>query len=87
MFLMQETRKKAKKARAHHKYNHHLSRNGYARLTAEIMQETVPEEEEIDRAMLWKRARETRGKALYTDEDIDGIREGCLSYGAAFVFK
>ncbi|MFS8034524.1 hypothetical protein Hanom_Chr17g01582161 [Helianthus anomalus] len=28
-----------------------------------------------------------RGKAVYTDEDIDGIREGCLSYGAAFVFK
>ncbi|MFS7946123.1 hypothetical protein Hanom_Chr06g00532351 [Helianthus anomalus] len=29
-----------------------------------------------------------RGKAIYTVEDIDGIREGCLSYGAAFdVFR
>ncbi|KAF5755015.1 hypothetical protein HanXRQr2_Chr17g0797811 [Helianthus annuus] len=28
-----------------------------------------------------------RGKAVYTDEDIDGIREGCSSYEAAFVFK
>ncbi|KAJ0442203.1 putative Ulp1 peptidase [Helianthus annuus] len=28
-----------------------------------------------------------RGKTVYTDEDIDGILEGCLSYGAAFVFK
>ncbi|MFS8027281.1 hypothetical protein Hanom_Chr16g01496861 [Helianthus anomalus] len=28
-----------------------------------------------------------RGKAIYTVEDIDGIREGCLSYGTTFVFK
>uniref|UniRef100_A0A251TY09 Transposase, Ptta/En/Spm, plant n=1 Tax=Helianthus annuus TaxID=4232 RepID=A0A251TY09_HELAN len=33
----EETSKKAKKVRAHHKYNHHLSRKGYARLTTEIV--------------------------------------------------
>ncbi|KAM0004061.1 putative papain-like cysteine peptidase superfamily [Helianthus debilis subsp. tardiflorus] len=27
------------------------------------------------------------GKEVYTDEDIDEIREGCSSYGATFVFK
>ncbi|KAM0063468.1 hypothetical protein Hdeb2414_s0003g00091221 [Helianthus debilis subsp. tardiflorus] len=27
------------------------------------------------------------GKVVYTDGDIDGIREGCSSYGATFVFK
>ncbi|KAJ0605849.1 hypothetical protein HanRHA438_Chr02g0091951 [Helianthus annuus] len=27
------------------------------------------------------------GKVVYTDEDIDGIHEGCSSYGATFVFK
>ncbi|KAJ0771836.1 putative Ulp1 protease family catalytic domain, papain-like cysteine peptidase superfamily [Helianthus annuus] len=27
------------------------------------------------------------GKVVYTDEDIDGIRKGCSSYGATFVFK
>ncbi|MFS7973163.1 putative papain-like cysteine peptidase superfamily [Helianthus anomalus] len=27
------------------------------------------------------------GKVVYTDEDIDGIDEGCSSYGAMFVFK
>ncbi|MFS7915833.1 hypothetical protein Hanom_Chr02g00169981 [Helianthus anomalus] len=28
-----------------------------------------------------------RGKAVYTDEDIDGIPEGCSSYEVVFVFK
>ncbi|MFS7966052.1 hypothetical protein Hanom_Chr09g00769361 [Helianthus anomalus] len=27
------------------------------------------------------------GKVVYMDEDIDGIREGCSSYGATFIFK
>ncbi|CAI9304395.1 unnamed protein product [Lactuca saligna] len=50
----------AKKVRAHHKYNHRLSRKGYARLIVEIMQQTGKTEEEIDRTMLWKKARETK---------------------------
>ncbi|XP_035839912.1 uncharacterized protein LOC118487310 [Helianthus annuus] len=66
----EETSKKAKKARAHHKYNHHLSRKGYARLTAEIMQETGLEEEEIDRAMLWKRARELKTGGFDSDVQV-----------------
>ncbi|KAF5791510.1 hypothetical protein HanXRQr2_Chr09g0395611 [Helianthus annuus] len=70
MFLMQETSKKAKKVRAHHKYNHHLSRKGYARLTTEIMQETGLEEEEIDRAMLWKRARELKIGGFDSDVQV-----------------
>ncbi|MFS7993654.1 putative papain-like cysteine peptidase superfamily [Helianthus anomalus] len=27
------------------------------------------------------------GKVVYMDEDIDGIGDGCSSYGAMFVFK
>ncbi|MFS7949014.1 hypothetical protein Hanom_Chr06g00566571 [Helianthus anomalus] len=26
-------------------------------------------------------------KVVYMDEDIDGIREGCSSYEATFIFK
>ncbi|MFS7963595.1 hypothetical protein Hanom_Chr08g00740231 [Helianthus anomalus] len=57
MFLMQDRSKKGKRLRAHNKYNHHLSRKGYANLLVEMMQETGKTEEEIDRAMLWKKAR------------------------------
>ncbi|MFS7889183.1 hypothetical protein Hanom_Chr00s000003g01603971 [Helianthus anomalus] len=76
----EETSKKAKKVRAHHKYNHHLSRKGYARLTTEIMQETGLEEEEIDRAMLWKRARELKIGGFDSDvqvvvDRIDQLKE------------
>ncbi|KAF5796781.1 hypothetical protein HanXRQr2_Chr08g0355831 [Helianthus annuus] len=76
----EETSKKAKKVRAHHKYNHHLSRKGYARLTTEIMQETGLEEEEIDRAMLWKRARELKIGGFDSDvqvvvDRIDKLKE------------
>ncbi|KAI7750443.1 hypothetical protein M8C21_004696, partial [Ambrosia artemisiifolia] len=56
----QEKSKKAKEVRAHNIYNHHLSRKGYARLQAELMAETGKTEEEIDRAMLWKKARERK---------------------------
>nr|KAJ0208359.1 hypothetical protein LSAT_V11C500258150 [Lactuca sativa] len=49
---------KAKNTRAHHKYNHRLSRNGYTRLIN--MQETGKTEEEIDRTLLWKKERELK---------------------------
>ncbi|KAK9076249.1 hypothetical protein SSX86_004582 [Deinandra increscens subsp. villosa] len=52
--------KKAKTVRAHNKYNHRLSRKGYAGLITEIMQETGKAEEEIDRVVCWKRAREMK---------------------------
>ncbi|CAI9286071.1 unnamed protein product [Lactuca saligna] len=51
---------KAKNTRAHHKYNHRLSRKGYAGLINDIMQETDKTEEEIDRTLLWKKARELK---------------------------
>nr|KAJ0193080.1 hypothetical protein LSAT_V11C800436100 [Lactuca sativa] len=66
---------KAKKVRAHHKYNHHLSRKGYDGLINEIMQETGKTEEEIDRTMLWKKARElkTGGHKLDVKITVDRI--------------
>nr|KAJ0191502.1 hypothetical protein LSAT_V11C800450430 [Lactuca sativa] len=56
----EEKSMKAKNTRAHHKYNHRLSRKGYARLINDIMQETGKTEEEIDRTVLWKKARELK---------------------------
>nr|KAJ0184561.1 hypothetical protein LSAT_V11C900493200 [Lactuca sativa] len=57
---MFEKSMKAKNTRAHHKYNHRLSRKGYAGLINDIMQETGKTEEEIDRTVLWKKARELK---------------------------
>ncbi|CAH1427292.1 unnamed protein product [Lactuca virosa] len=51
---------KAKNVRAHHKYNHRLSRKGYAGLINDIMQETGKTKEENDKTMLWKKARELK---------------------------
>nr|KAJ0223907.1 hypothetical protein LSAT_V11C200076590 [Lactuca sativa] len=48
----EEKSTKAKNTRAHHKYNHHLSRKGYAGLINDIMQETGKTEEEIDRTLM-----------------------------------
>ncbi|KAE8725780.1 hypothetical protein F3Y22_tig00008145pilonHSYRG00058 [Hibiscus syriacus] len=45
---------KVKKMRGQHRYNHRLSRKGYAGLTLEI------EEDEIDRTLLWKKARQMK---------------------------
>ncbi|KAE8720902.1 hypothetical protein F3Y22_tig00017996pilonHSYRG00070 [Hibiscus syriacus] len=56
----EEISEKAKKMRGQHRYNHRLSRKGYAGLTLEIMQETGKEEDEIDRALLWKKARQMK---------------------------
>ncbi|KAE8701949.1 hypothetical protein F3Y22_tig00110503pilonHSYRG00256 [Hibiscus syriacus] len=59
-----EISEKAKKMRGQHRYNYRLSRKGYAGLTLEIMQETGKEEDEIDRALLWKKARQMK-KGVY----------------------
>ncbi|KAK9058724.1 hypothetical protein SSX86_023566 [Deinandra increscens subsp. villosa] len=67
----EEKSKKAKITRAQNKYNHHLSRKGYSGLIEEIMQETGKAEEEIDRALTWKRARELK-KGGY-DPDVKKI--------------
>ncbi|KAE8661113.1 hypothetical protein F3Y22_tig00116939pilonHSYRG00277 [Hibiscus syriacus] len=56
----EEISQKAKKMRGQHRYNHRLSRKGYVGLTFEIMQETGKEEDEIDRALLWKKARQMK---------------------------
>nr|KAJ0207771.1 hypothetical protein LSAT_V11C500246210 [Lactuca sativa] len=58
---------KAKNTRAHHKYNHRLSRKGYAGLINDIMQETGKTEEEIDRTVLWKKASELKTGGYDTD--------------------
>ncbi|CAH1449866.1 unnamed protein product [Lactuca virosa] len=62
----EEKSTKAKNTRAHQKYNHRLSRKGYARLN-EIMQETGKTEEEIDRTLLWKKARELKTGGYESD--------------------
>nr|KAJ0226963.1 hypothetical protein LSAT_V11C100049460 [Lactuca sativa] len=46
--------RKLKNNRAHHQYNHRLSIKGYVRLINDIT------EEEIDRTLLWKKARELK---------------------------
>ncbi|KAI3763261.1 hypothetical protein L1987_53715 [Smallanthus sonchifolius] len=79
-----DTSKKSKNVRANNKYNHRLSRKGYAGLTADMMQETGKTEEEIDRATLWKKARElkTGGFDSNVQEIVDKIDElqnsGCF---------
>ncbi|KAI3802140.1 hypothetical protein L1987_30267 [Smallanthus sonchifolius] len=79
-----DTSKKSKNVRANNKYNHRLSRKGYAGLTADMMQETGKTEEEIDRATLWKKARElkTGGFDSNVQEIVDKINElqnsGCF---------
>ncbi|KAK9076248.1 hypothetical protein SSX86_004581 [Deinandra increscens subsp. villosa] len=65
--------KKAKNIRACNKYNHRLSRKGYVGLIAEIMQETGKAEEEIDRVVCWKRAREMKTGGF--DPDVKKIVE------------
>ncbi|KAL4585276.1 hypothetical protein LXL04_009892 [Taraxacum kok-saghyz] len=86
----------AKKVCAHNQYNHRLSRKGYAGLTIEIMQETGKAEEEIERCMLWKRARQRKkrsvpfsqfcGNVTYTDAELDMVRTEWCSYITNFVY-
>nr|KAJ0213510.1 hypothetical protein LSAT_V11C400187020 [Lactuca sativa] len=56
----EEKSTKAKNTCAHLKYNHRLSRKGYPRLINDIMQESSKTEEEIDRTLLLKKARELK---------------------------
>ncbi|KAE8655814.1 hypothetical protein F3Y22_tig00117017pilonHSYRG00447 [Hibiscus syriacus] len=56
----EEISQKAKKMHGKHRYNHRLSRKGYAGLTLEIMQEMGKEVDEIDRALLWKKVRQMK---------------------------
>ncbi|XP_076938828.1 uncharacterized protein LOC143607172 [Bidens hawaiensis] len=71
----QDQSKKNKEVRAKNKYNHRLSRKGYAGLTVEIMQETRKEEDDIERSLLWKKARElkTGGFQPNVQEIVDKI--------------
>nr|KAJ0213176.1 hypothetical protein LSAT_V11C400212370 [Lactuca sativa] len=73
----EEKSTKAKNTRAHHKYNHRLSRKGYAGLINDIMQETGKTEEEIDRTLLWKKARDLKigGYESYVKMIVDKIDE------------
>ncbi|CAH1450249.1 unnamed protein product [Lactuca virosa] len=63
----EEKSTKAKNTRAHHKYNHRLSRKGYVGLINDIMQETGKTKEEIDRTLLWKKARELKTGGYESD--------------------
>ncbi|KAA0038147.1 hypothetical protein E6C27_scaffold36G003750 [Cucumis melo var. makuwa] len=64
--LQQERRKK-------NKYNHILSRKGYANLREEL--KNIPSEEsELDRASIWKKARVDK-KGQYDNEDVQEVDE------------
>ncbi|PWA73107.1 transposase, Ptta/En/Spm [Artemisia annua] len=78
LFVSQRTKpsfeaitQKASANRQRNKYNHRLSRKGYAGLISEIMEETGKEEEEIDRAECWKKAREKKTGGF--DPDVQKI--------------
>ncbi|KAI3690691.1 hypothetical protein L2E82_05748 [Cichorium intybus] len=73
----QEKSEGGKKVRSHNKYNHRLSRKGYAGLMDEISQQTGMNEEDIDRSLLWKKAREkkTGGYAQNVQTVVDKIEE------------
>ncbi|BFG40930.1 hypothetical protein CerSpe_272040 [Prunus speciosa] len=69
-------------------YNHRLSRKGYVGLADQLV-ETMPEVEEIDRAVLWKKAREDKTgnipdpkaaeKAKIIDDLQKQVSEGTLT--------
>ncbi|KAK9073876.1 hypothetical protein SSX86_006470 [Deinandra increscens subsp. villosa] len=63
----EEKSKKAQKTRAKNKYNHRLSRMGYSGLIEELVKETGKEEEEIDRATCWKKARQLKSGGFDLD--------------------
>ncbi|PWA43927.1 transposase, Ptta/En/Spm [Artemisia annua] len=78
LFVSQRTKpsfeaisQKASANRQRNKYNHRLSRKGYAGLISEIMEETGKEEEEIDRAECWKKAREKKTGGF--DPDVQKV--------------
>ncbi|KAK9075605.1 hypothetical protein SSX86_003931 [Deinandra increscens subsp. villosa] len=73
----EERSKKAKKTRAKNRYNHRLSRKGYSGLIEELVKETGKEEEEIDRATCWKKARQLKsgGFDLEVQKVVDKIEE------------
>nr|KAJ0210812.1 hypothetical protein LSAT_V11C400179990 [Lactuca sativa] len=77
----EEKSMKAKNTRAHHKYNHRLSKKGYDGLINDIMQETGKTEEEINRTVLWKKARELKIGGYDADMKtiVDKIDERRLS--------
>ncbi|CAH1453970.1 unnamed protein product [Lactuca virosa] len=68
---------KAKNTRAHHNYNHRLSRKGYVGLINDILQETGKTEQEIDRKLLWKKVRELKTGGYESDVNkiVDKIDE------------
>ncbi|KAL6286131.1 hypothetical protein ACE6H2_010521 [Prunus campanulata] len=69
-------------------YNHRLSRKGYVGLADQLV-ETMPEGQEIDRAVLWKKAREDKSgnipdpkaaeKAKLIDDLQKQVSEGTLT--------
>ncbi|KAI3511047.1 hypothetical protein L1887_18189 [Cichorium endivia] len=61
----------AKKIRAKYQYTHRLSRKGYVGLIVEIMEQTGMTEEEINRALLWKKAREMKNGDEPVEELLD----------------
>ncbi|KAL6284630.1 hypothetical protein ACE6H2_015559 [Prunus campanulata] len=58
-YVIGDRYKNLKERREKLEYNHRLSRKGYVGLTDQLV-ETMPEGQEIDRAVLWKKAREDK---------------------------
>ncbi|KAA0033120.1 uncharacterized protein E6C27_scaffold269G002580 [Cucumis melo var. makuwa] len=66
-----DKRKLQKERRKKNKYNHRLSRKGYANLREEL--KNIPSEEsELDRASMWKKTRVDK-KGQYDNEDVQEV--------------
>ncbi|KAK9073333.1 hypothetical protein SSX86_007657 [Deinandra increscens subsp. villosa] len=76
----EEKSKKAQKTRAKNRYNHRLSRKGYSGLIEELVKETGKEEEEIDRATCWKKARQLKSGGF--DLDVQKVVDKISSSSA-----
>ncbi|XP_052295441.1 uncharacterized protein LOC102631357 isoform X2 [Citrus sinensis] len=64
-------RRQQQNKRANNKWNHRLSRKGYAGLLDEICSETGLVETEVDRSVAWKRARKMKNGEY--DPDVDSV--------------
>ncbi|KAJ0046819.1 hypothetical protein Pint_05168 [Pistacia integerrima] len=62
---------KLKEKQTKNKYNHRLSRKGYANLIEEIKQEIGLTKEEIYRSLTWKLARKRKGGGYDSESDLE----------------
>ncbi|XP_042465813.1 uncharacterized protein LOC122048287 [Zingiber officinale] len=67
--------KKQKERTMHYKYHHRLSRKGYIGLEAELREKKlIAENEEVDRSILWRKAREDKSSNI-TNMEIAEVAE------------